>query len=433
MTSPPDDDAHRSVAAPTPVRGHRSVAPDLARGFMLALIAVANVPYFLWARPTGTGSHGADGSFADRVVQTVAITGVDGRVYPMFAFLFGYGIVQLYSRQLGAGTAPAAARRLLRRRHWWMVVFGFVHAALLWYGDILGGYALAGLLLVWLFLRRSDRTLAIWAGILVLLAAASSVLALIGAASDGVDGGAAPAMTDANAIPEYWAALTERVVTWAVIVLPTAVLGLIVPAAILLGMLAARHRVLDAPAAHVPLLRRCAVAGIGLGWATGLILALQNLEVLPISRSTDWAFLPLYVLGGLFGGLGYVAVFGLVAVRLDRARRADGAVGRGPAFASAVQALGKRSMSGYLAQSLVFSPLLAAWGLGLGQYLSDWSATLLAIVVWAATVALAVHLDLAGRRGPAERLLRHLAYPRPAAGTARPYSEKPDDGEKQVL
>ncbi|MBS4104794.1 DUF418 domain-containing protein, partial [Tsukamurella paurometabola] len=101
--------------------------------------------------------------------------------------------------------------------------------------------------------------------------------------------------------------------------------------------------------------------------------------------------------------------------------------------ASAVQALGKRSMSGYLAQSLVFSPLLAAWGLGLGQYLSDWSATLLAIVVWAATVALAVHLDLAGRRGPAERLLRHLAYPRPAAGTARPYSEKPDDGEKQVL
>ena len=32
------------------------------------------------------------------------ITTVDMRVYPMFAFLFGYGIVQLYRRQIAAGT-----------------------------------------------------------------------------------------------------------------------------------------------------------------------------------------------------------------------------------------------------------------------------------------------------------------------------------------
>ncbi|MCS3781082.1 DUF418 domain-containing protein [Tsukamurella ocularis] len=404
MTSTPGTDSPSPAAAPTSVTGRRSIAPDLARGFMLVLIAVANVPYFVWGRPTGTGAHSADGSIADRVVQTVAITGIDSRVYPMFAFLFGYGIVQLYTRQLAAGTEPGDARRILRRRHWWMLAFGFVHAALLWYGDILGAYAITGLALVWLFLRRSDRALAIWAGILVLVSAAFSTLTLVGARSIGGDGSPTPHLTDANAVAGYWDAMSERVTTWAGTMLPTVVLGLIVPVAVLLGMLAARHRVLDAPSAHVALLRRCAVVGITIGWGTGLLLALQNLDILAIGHGANWGLLPLHTLGGLFGGLGYVAVFGLLAVRLER----DGA----GTFATAVQALGKRSMSGYLAQSVVFSPLLAAWGLGLGQYLSSWSAALLAAATWAVTVAIAVRLEAAGRRGPAETLLRRLAYPR---------------------
>ncbi|NMD57463.1 MULTISPECIES: DUF418 domain-containing protein [Tsukamurella] len=406
MTSTPTGDARPAVAAPTPVIGRRSIAPDLARGAMLALIAVANVPYFLWGRPTGVGAHSADGSVADRAVQTLALTGIDSRVYPMFAFLFGYGIVQLYNRQVTAGTAPADARRLLRRRHWWMLVFGFAHAALLWYGDILGAYAITGLVLVWLFLRRSDRTLAIWAGILVLGSAAFSALTLVGAQAVAREGTPTPTphLTDANAIPGYWDAMTERITTWASTMLPTVFLGTIVPVAVLLGMLAARHRVLDAPSAHVALLRRCAVVGITVGWGTGLLLALQNLDVMALGPTADWGFLALHTLGGLFGGLGYVAVFGLLAVRLER-------TGAGP-LSGAVQALGKRSMSGYLAQSVVFSPLLAAWGLGLGQYLSSWSAALLAIAVWAVSVVLAVRLERAGRRGPAEVLLRRLAYPR---------------------
>ena len=406
MTSTPGTDSPSPVAAPTSVTGRRSIAPDLARGVMLVLIAVANVPFFLWGRPTGTGAHAADGSVVDRVVQTVAITGIDSRVYPMFAFLFGYGIVQLYTRQLAAGTEPPAARRILRRRHWWMLAFGFVHAALLWYGDILGAYAITGLVLVWLFLRRSGRALAIWAAILVLVSIAFSALTLVGARSVGSEAAASPTpdLTDANAISGYWDAKAERVTTWAGTMLPTVVLGLIVPVAVLLGMLAARHRVLDAPSAHVALLRRCAVAGIAIGWGTGLLLALQNLDVLAVSGTAEWGLLPLHTLGGLFGGLGYVALFGLLAIRLER-------TGAGT-FATAVQALGKRSMSGYLAQSVVFSPLLAAWGLGLGQYLSSWSATLLAVAVWAATVAIAVRLEAAGRRGPAEILLRRLAYPR---------------------
>ena len=49
--------------------------------------------------------------------------------------------------------------------------------------------------------------------------------------------------------------------------------------------------VLDAPAAHATLLRRCAVFGLTIGWGTGLLLALQNLEALPFGPTADWALL----------------------------------------------------------------------------------------------------------------------------------------------
>ncbi|GHC81040.1 hypothetical protein GCM10007079_20420 [Nocardiopsis terrae] len=54
--------------------------------------------------------------------------------------------------------------------------------------------------------------------------------------------------------------------------------------------------------------------------------------------------------------------------------------------------------------------MLAAWGLGLGAHLSSWSASLLAVLTWGATVAGAAALERVDRRGPAEVLLRRLTY-----------------------
>ncbi|WP_405417889.1 DUF418 domain-containing protein [Pseudonocardia alni] len=79
-------------------------------------------------------------------------------------------------------------------------------------------------------------------------------------------------------------------------------------------------------------------------------------------------------------------------------------------------ALGRRSLSGYLAQSVVFVGLLPAWTLGLGAGLPLWAATLCGAGVWLLTVVAAVVSRQRGRRGPAEVLLRRLTYGRaPAA------------------
>jgi uncharacterized membrane protein YeiB len=80
MTTPDDPSRPRE----------RSLAPDLARGLMLLLIALANVPWFLYGAATSAVSaHRTGATGPDAVWQTIAITAIDGRSYPLFAFLFG--------------------------------------------------------------------------------------------------------------------------------------------------------------------------------------------------------------------------------------------------------------------------------------------------------------------------------------------------------
>lgn len=400
-----------SAPIPTPVSAAaRAVAPDLARGTLLLFIAIANAPYYLLGRPTGLASaHPVGATGWDLVAQSISIVAIDGRSYPMFAFLFGYGIWQLYRRQLAAGVDSALAKRLLRRRHAWMVAFGAVHALLLWMGDVVGTYGLVGLIVAALFLDGRDLvakiTAASLAGVVLLSGLGALALGLLLPAvlppgALALPGGDFDFLRIAQTQENYLVAAAIRLGMW-VLVTGGQVLGLVIPIAVLLALVAARAGVLEEPEKHLPLLRRTAIGGIAIAWTFGAVAALQNAGLL-LPREFDWWWTGLNLLAGLCGGLGYVAVFGLVAARVRH--RPAGIVRR------SIQALGARSLSGYLAQSVVFAPLMSAWGFGLGFALSSWSIALVAIATWALTVVLAAVLDRVGKRGPAEWLLRRLAY-----------------------
>jgi uncharacterized protein len=381
---------------------------------MLLLIALAHVPYFLYTARTGAiGLHPVVGNVADRIAQAVTLIVVDARVHTMFGFLFAYGIGQMYARQTGKGISPTGARRLLRRRHLWMIVFGAVHAALLWQGDIIGVYGLIGLIMVPLFFGRTDRTLKVWIGVLLGLAAAFAVLNGVGSALASAQGDAILAEQQRLSIAEstYLISVVERLPVWTSTMVG-GIVSMALPAAFLMGVLAARHRILDEPGRHLVLLRRLALWGIAAGWTTGAALALQHTGVVDIAAET--ALSTLHFFAGIFTGVGYAALFGLIAHRLS---------GRAATSSRPVRwigALGRSSMSGYLAQSLAWGPVLAAWGLGLGAHLSSWSVALFAVAVWATTVAVAAAMEHHGLRGPAEVALRELTYRavRPVAAAA---------------
>ncbi|ESQ93685.1 DUF418 domain-containing protein [Asticcacaulis benevestitus] len=81
-----------------------------------------------------------------------------------FTLLFG---ISLYLVGRDRDSAQPAYRTALFRRLSWLVVFGLIHGALIWHGDILLSYALTGFVF-WRWQDASARKLLIWGGLLFL-------------------------------------------------------------------------------------------------------------------------------------------------------------------------------------------------------------------------------------------------------------------------
>jgi uncharacterized membrane protein YeiB len=371
---------------PTPL-AERALAPDLARGVMLLFIAVANTHYFVRGERYLAGFP-LDVPTLDAAVAGVVATLVDGRAFPLFSLLFGYGVAQLARRHLAAGAPWRQVGRLLRRRGLWMVPIGFLHCVLLYVGDIVAAYGLLSVLFAGAVRWRA------W----VPLTLAGLVLALI-----AFPGEADPTLEDAPdqylLPPDPVTAVLVRATVWPMLV-PLLTVGLLAP--FLLGVLAARRRLLEEPERHRGLLAVVAVVGIGAAVAGGLPLGLTVAGVLPLGP--DIGLLDtLHDATGYLGGPGYAAALALLAARLGQRR---GAVTR------AVAAVGQRSLTCYLCQSVVWTLAFAPYTLDLGDDLGVAATAALAAGTWLATVGLAELMRRRGMRGPAEVLLRRLTYGR---------------------
>lgn len=260
-----------------PVTGaEQALAPDLIRGGMLLLIGLANAANFAFAYQPGlNGSpHGLE-----RILNFLKITLVDARAYPVFAVMFGYGLVQLARRQRNSGTTASGVRKILLKRNSWLIAFGLVHATLLYFGDFLGAYGIVGIICTLVLLNRGDRfhkiVLWIWGAqvVYVLVAAARSVLAIVNST------GPAHVMTNkpnpSLAATNYGTSIVDRLHEY-----PTHtafVLGFTV--IVWLGIWAARKQVLENPLAHKALLTRVAIVGMSITVLGGLPQALVAMRL----------------------------------------------------------------------------------------------------------------------------------------------------------
>jgi uncharacterized protein len=381
----------------------RALAPDLARGAMLLLIALANVCLYQYGDlPLGSGLWLRGYPAADQVILLAETIFVRGRAYPMYALLFGYGLVQLLRRHASRGIDGTAVRRMVRRRGAWMLVIGFCHALLLFGGDIIGAYGLLAVLLAEVMFRAKDRVLLI-----------TSVLWVVPIALfRGLEHRLSPLHGKANATPELLYAALLRVLHW----IEGSMIGslfLLVPA-VLLGVWAARRRLLDEPALNQRFLARAAVIGISLAAAGGLPWALVRATWWkPSSEVVSLMAGGAHTFSGYAGGVGYAAIAGLIATRVQHRNQHPGRV------ITALAACGQRSMTCYLLQSVVFVAVLAAYGGGLGNRLGLIEIAILATVTWLLTVLLADAMSRRGHRGPAEILLRQLTYGVPGTAPRR--------------
>lgn len=344
---------------------------------MLLLIALANVHLFLLG-PAGVRGYPAGLAGVDGVVAFLQMVLVDGRAYPLFALLVGYGATQSARRW-----EPAAAVSLLRRRGGWMIAIGAVHGVLLFPGDIVAAYGLLLVALAGVVVRGTDVTLGT-------IAVLGCVFTALTSAFSGFSTGVA--VLPSIAAPDVGSALVLHLGEWSVGTVNSA---LVTAGMVALGALLGRRRLLEEPERHRRVLGWAAVLGLAVAVAAGVPLALVAAGWwAPAGVATLLAGV-LHGLGGLAGGLGYAAVFALVATRWAP---------------RPLLAAGRRSLSCYLGQSVVWVALLPAWTLGFGADLSVAQAALLAVGVWGAGLAVGIALDRVDRRGPAEVLLRRLTY-----------------------
>ena len=418
---PADDSAPADPPVPpagpltaAPVSGGERVGElDLLRGAALLGICVVNLPYF------AAGLDGTDpANDWDRAARAAVLAFGGGKFFPLFAFLYGYGIAVQGRRadDRGGRFGPRYARRLSG-----LFAVGLAHAVLLFFGDILTLYALLGVGF-WFARRWPPRRLAwVGAGLLGLtsaavLAFAAAVLfageldlaAPVGPETVETETGAAGAELSADdpTAAGYGGSFLDGV-RQRLRDLPTALLlvalfnGPVSAAAGLLGMAAGSVGLIERHDRFRPSLMRWAPLAAGLGLTEAAALA--TAAAFP-DRCPTWAAVAATAALPI-AGPALSACYALALIELHRRDRFQRTT-------AALRAAGRMSLTVYLGQSLLAGWVFGGWGLGWFGTVGDAGCLLLAPIVFAVSAAFAVLWLRAFRFGPAEWLLRCWTYQR---------------------
>lgn len=404
-----------------PGRGHygtqkqRIISPDLARGLALLGIALANIGTAWTTSPDADLAPSIGGAAVDSLPDQITIVFstmfAHVRGLPMFSVMLGVGIGMIAASLWRRHYPPGRARRVLIRRYGFLALFGAVHLVFLFYGDIIFFYGLVGMLLA-LVLTWKNRTLLWVAGIMYAL----SLLVMIGAAvlTANFPEETAASLLAATSIADSY----PEMVIDNLLILVFSVLGFVFQAfmylpLMIVGFVAGRAGVLQNIAAHRRLLWTWVGVTIAVVLLIGLPWGLSEIGVLPTSQAGMWFMLNQGF--GLLTGPGIVAAAALLCQplqdRLNATARQGGQL-RLPTPVAALTALGKRSMSGYLLQSILLFALLMPFTLNLGEGRGAFFKAMIAVGVWVATLLGAYALERAGSPGPFEWLHRRLSYGR---------------------
>ena len=133
-----------NALAPTTEK-QRHIILDALRGLALLGICLANFPEFgLWTFLSREAQEAMPTAKADDMVHFLQYVFVDAKFYSIFSILFGIGFSIILSHAEERGSSGI---RLFYRRMLTLFAIGVMHLLLLWSGDILALYAVAGMLL----------------------------------------------------------------------------------------------------------------------------------------------------------------------------------------------------------------------------------------------------------------------------------------------
>ena len=384
---------------------------DVVRGFALFGVLLANLVW-ITTDVVLTDARLADLPTAplDRIAKQLVVFFVDHKFYTIFSFLFGLGFAVQLSRfeQRGAGTGLYARRLAV------LAVIGLLHIALLWFGDILLIYAIAGFGL--LIARHWDNRSLILAAI-VLGLSARAAFGLVPLVTRGASNVAAVTSSAAGAEKErklaifdgtsYLAIARENVSFYYGQIGAAGVWMFLVPqvfARFLLGLYVGRRGWAAHTADILQPLRKVLPWAVAVGViGNAIMLGLYNLEHAGrLGPDSVWLQLaaPIEEVGVLAMAFSYVGVIVLLFHSAARWRR------RLEQLAS----VGRMALTTYLTHSVLYLMLLTGVGLGLYGDIGPAWCVALSLVIFSAQVMFSRWWLARYRFGPAEWAWRSLTY-----------------------
>lgn len=386
---------------------------DVMRGFAVLGILAVNAAFFAAPWQAAITAVQAPLAVDETTLWSWMVMHVffEMKCITLFSILFG---ASLY--MVGGERSDKDKGKVLHRRLIWLLVFGLVHALVIWYGDILVTYAITGFLVM--FARSwKPRTLMIVGVIIYLLSVAlQGMLALmlpiippdqLGEVEAQLKGIFALseeelAQTIAAYQSGYPAAMLDNVNTW-VEFLGNAVFGVVIRTAgvMMIGM---------------ALFKWGFLSGRAPNWLYGLMLALGAvaLAVIGYQAWLNWQaqFDTLHMMTNgmmanttfsIFVSIGYASLFVLITKA-------------GIGFLTApLAAVGRMAFTNYLTQSLIMTTIFWGGWRGFGLWGEVDRPTLWAIVlgVWALQLIWSPLWLSRFQMGPLEWVWRSLSYGRP--------------------
>ncbi|KQY94361.1 hypothetical protein ASD24_02025 [Paenibacillus sp. Root52] len=377
---------------------------DGLRGFSLAGILMANMLVFQYGvyGQNELQLFGVEG--IDRAVYSLLKIAVVGSFMPIFAFMFGFGMIKLTESLQSRELRPKCH---LSRRFLLLFGIGLLHINYVWEGDILAFYGVLGFFLL-MFLNRKPKTLLIWAIMLLVVAGLSglpgsnpmnplanptSQMETYIIQSQEVFGSGSYA--EIKEFSNHADPIGDELNSASILLLLVFTPLMTVPM-FLLGMHAARMGTFDDPQA----MRQVYVRRAKLLIPVGLVLKAYSVIVQLIRGEEEWFAIGIgEAIGGSLLALGYIYAFALLYTRdsrMDLLRR--------------FEAVGRLSLTNYLMQSVICTMIFYGYGIGLFGRAGVFVGALIALAVYGLQLWISPLYLKRFRSGPVEHILRIWTY-----------------------
>lgn len=347
---------------------------DVLRGFALIGVLMVNLLDFS-SSALRLDTLGIRGSVIDQIADLSVVFFALTKFYLVFSFLFGMGF-SVQMRRMEAANRPFVGFYL--RRLLILFLIGVAHAVLVWEGDILTLYALAGVLL--LLVRKVS------ARILGTIAGGITVAGLLW--FSGVPFGSFSNLSLTEAIPliksgSYLDLVSYRLNT-------PIVMDIQIPMVLvmfLVGLIVGRSGVMEHPERYRPVLRRT------WKWVLPVALVSNGLFIVGYEMESMWMISTGVHVGAPLLSFVYVSLVLLYTEKMS--------------FFSPV---GRMALTNYLLQSVVATTLFYGYGLGLYDSISPTGVVVGGLLFFAGQILFSTAWLSRFRFGPMEWLWRSLTY-----------------------